>query len=49
MPGWRACEHSRGTLLGRDDGVGGQIAGAAEIFEQRGAHERLEHDAAEEA
>ena len=43
-PGWRAASTSRGSLVGRDDRVGGDVAGPAEVLEQRGAHQRLDHE-----
>ncbi len=43
-PACRATSAVRVVASGRDDGVGGEVAGAAEILQQRGAHRRLDHD-----
>ena len=42
-PGWRARSTSE-ALVGRDDRIGGDVAGASEVFEQGGSNQRLVHD-----
>ena len=39
------ARHQRrlGLERGRHDGIGGEVAGAAEILQQGGAHRRLDH------
>ena len=43
-PACRATSAVSVRALGRDDRIGRQIAGAAEILEQRRAHRRFDHD-----
>ena len=43
-PAWRATSARLGARVGRHDRVGGDVAGAAEVLQQGGAHQRLDHD-----
>jgi hypothetical protein len=45
--GLASDKECRGAMAGRHDGVGCQIAGPAEIFEQGLANQRLDHDGRE--
>ena len=42
-PGWRA-RHTRRRACRRDDRIGRDVAGAPEVFEQGGSHQRLDHE-----
>ena len=42
-PAWRATSAVSAPQGGRHDGIGGEVAGAAEILQQGGAHRRLDH------
>ena len=42
-------QRGRGLRVGRHDGVGREVAGAAEILQQRRADQRLDHDQRERA
>ena len=43
-PGWRARSTSEALPVGRDDRIRGDVAGAAEVFEQGGSNQRLVHE-----
>ena len=42
--GLARAQHQRGLLVGRHDRIRRDVAGAAEVFEQGGSHQRFVHE-----